>query len=158
MGWLNHNMIVEQPPVLLHNDFKLDNVIFNPDNLEPVALIDWDLGTRGDPLWDLAVLLSYWTEPNDPAAMLQLGQMPTTFPGFLKRKQIIDLYGSKSGRDISNIRYYRVLAQFRLAVVFKQLYEKYKDGSDGNARTSKFDALALGLLEFAVEVARGKYD
>lgn len=158
MAWLNHNMIVEQPPVLLHNDFKLDNVIFNPDNLEPIALIDWDMGTRGDPLWDLAVLLSYWTEPHDPAAMLQLGQMPTTFPGFLKRKQIIDLYGSRSGRDISNIRYYRVLAQFRLAVVFKQIYEKYKNDPNSNARTSKFDSLSRGLLEFATEVARGTYD
>ena len=90
--------------------------------------------------------------------MLQLGQMPTTFPGFLKRKQIIDLYGSRSGRDISNIRYYRVLAQFRLAVVFKQIYEKYKNDPNNNARTSKFDSLSRGLLEFATEVARGTYD
>lgn len=48
-----------------------------------MALIDWDMGTRGDPLFDLATLLSYWAEPGDPAALHQLQQMPTAQPGFL---------------------------------------------------------------------------
>ena len=158
MSWLEDNKVAEQAPVLLHNDFKLDNIIFNPKNLSPVALIDWDLGTRGDPLWDLAVLLSYWAEPNDPKPMLQLGQMPTASIGFARRQDIIDIYASKSGRDVANIKYYRVLAQFRLAVVFKQIFEKYKEQENLTSNVSRFDSLSLGLLEFAVQVAKGEFD
>ena len=126
--------------------------------MSPVALIDWDLGTRGDPLWDLAVLLSYWAEPNDPKPMLQLGQMPTASIGFPRRQDIIDIYASKSRRDVANIKYYRVLAQFRLAVVFKQIFEKYKEQQHLTADISRFDSLSLGLLEFAVQVAKGEFD
>jgi aminoglycoside phosphotransferase (APT) family kinase protein len=158
MSWLEDNKVAEQAPVLLHNDFKLDNIIFNPKNLIPVALIDWDLGTRGDPLWDLAVLLSYWAEPDDPKPMLQLGQMPTASIGFPRRQDIIDIYASKSGRDVANIKYYRVLAQFRLAVVFKQIFEKYKEQENLTSNVSRFDSLSLGLLEFAVQVATGEFD
>ena len=158
MSWLDDNKIIEKAPVLLHNDFKLDNIIFNPGDLSPVAVIDWDLGTRGDPLWDLDVLLSYWAEPSDPTAMLQLRQMPTTSIGFPRRKDIIDIYGSRSGRSVANIQYYRVLAQFRLAVVFKQIFEKSKDHRYFSSSASRFDALSLGLLEFAVRVANGEFD
>ena len=68
--------------------------------MSPVALIDWDLGTRGDPLWDLAVLLSYWAEPNDPKPMLQLAQMPTASIGFPRRQDIIDIYSFKKSHNL----------------------------------------------------------
>jgi aminoglycoside phosphotransferase (APT) family kinase protein len=158
MFWLEDNIIIEQSTVLLHNDFKLDNIILDPVTLEPQALIDWDLGTCGDPLWDLAVLLSYWTEPNDPTAMFNLNQMPTKASGFLGRGDIIKIYGVKTGRDMSNIRYYRVLAQFRLAVVFRQIYNRYKESGEVNSQAWDFDRLSLGLLDFSMEVANGSFD
>jgi aminoglycoside phosphotransferase (APT) family kinase protein len=158
MFWLEDNIIIEQSTALLHNDFKLDNIILDPRTLEPQALIDWDLGTCGDPLWDLAVLLSYWTELDDPSAMLNLNQMPTKSPGFLGREDIIKIYGEKTGRDMSNIRYYRVLAQFRLAVVFRQIYNRYKESGERNSQVRNFDRLSLGLLDFTMEVANGSFD
>ena len=54
------------PPGLLHNDFKLNNMILDPRDLSPVAVVDWDQGTRGDPLFDFATLLSYWIHADDP--------------------------------------------------------------------------------------------
>ena len=59
---------------------------------------------------------------------------------------------------MANIKYYRVLAQFRLAVVFKQIFEKYKEQQHLTADVSRFDPLSLGLLEFAVQVAKGEFD
>ena len=56
------------PPGLLHNDFKLNNMILDPDDFSPVAVVDWDQGTRGDPLFDFATLLSYWIHADDPWA------------------------------------------------------------------------------------------
>ena len=54
---------------LLHCDFKLDNCILDPETLEVRAIVDWDMGTRGDPLFDLATMTSYWTEAQDPECM-----------------------------------------------------------------------------------------
>ena len=155
---LDRNPVHESTPVLLHNDFKLDNMILDPDTLAARALIDWDLGTRGDPLWDLAVLLGYWTQPDDPPAMLDLGQMPTTEPGFPKRAEVIERYARQSGRDVSDIRQYRTVAQFRLAVVFRQIFRRFRDSGETNPRARTFDALADGLLDFTTDVMAGRAD
>ena len=49
-SWLERNIVPDGKPGLLHNDFKLNNMILNPQDLSPVAVVDWDQGTRGDPL------------------------------------------------------------------------------------------------------------
>ena len=82
LDWLRRRVPADAPPSLIHSDFKLDNMILAPETLAPVAVIDWDMGTRGDPLWDLAVMLSYWAEPEDPACFHRMRQMPTAQPGF----------------------------------------------------------------------------
>jgi aminoglycoside phosphotransferase (APT) family kinase protein len=158
IDWLERNPVREGSPVLLHNDFKLDNMILDPDTLAPKALIDWDLGTRGDPLWDLAVLLGYWTEPSDPDAMLSLGQMPTTEPGFPRRAEMIERYARQSGRDVRDIRQYRAIAQFRLAVVFRQIFRRFRDSGETNVKAEKFDVLADDLLDFTLDVMAGRAD
>ncbi|MBH67671.1 MAG: phosphotransferase family protein [Rhodospirillaceae bacterium] len=156
-AWLENNLVEEQPAVLLHNDFKLDNIILDPTDLKPRALIDWDLGTRGDALWDLAVLLSYWAQPGDPEPMMNLKQMPTLEVGFPDRQSVIEQYAQRTARDLSNIRFCRVLAQFRLAVVFQQIFLRYKDTEEVNKRAAAFDKLSIGLLDFAVEISEGTF-
>ena len=158
LDWLARNPVREGQPVLLHNDFKLDNMILDPDTLAPRALIDWDLGTRGDPLWDLAVLLGYWSEPDDPPAMLNLGQMPTTEPGFPTRAEMIERYARRSGHDVRDIRRYRTVAQFRLAVVFRQIFRRFRDSGENNPKALTFDTLADGLLDFTMDVMAGRAD
>jgi aminoglycoside phosphotransferase (APT) family kinase protein len=158
IDWLERTPAHEGTPVLLHNDFKLDNMILDPNTLAPRALIDWDLGTRGDPLWDLAVLLGYWAEPDDHPAMLNLGQMPTTEPGFPKRVDVIEKYARQSGRDIRDIRQYRTVAQFRLAVVFRQIFRRFRDSGETNERALTFDVLAEDLLDFTMDVMAGRTD
>jgi aminoglycoside phosphotransferase (APT) family kinase protein len=144
-------------PTLIHNDFKLDNIILDPDTLEPRTLIDWDMGTVGDPLYDLAVLLSYWTEAGDPEAMQELRQMPTARHGFPTREEAAAQYARASGRALQDFTFYRVLATLRLAVVFQQLYRRYKNGSTNAPEFARFDDLSQGLLHFGVLVARGHY-
>lgn len=138
------------PAALLHNDYKLDNLILDRSTLAPVALIDWDLGTRGPALWDLAVLLSYWTEPDDPPAMHDLRQMPTAAPGFPCRAEIAAAYAARTGADVEALPAYLTLARFRLAVVFRQIFRRWRETGDGGERCRGFDTLADGLLAFAV--------
>ncbi|MBM08640.1 MAG: phosphotransferase family protein [Magnetovibrio sp.] len=156
LGWLSSQSVPYSDTVLMHNDFKLDNLIFDRTTLNPNAIIDWDMGTRGDPLYDLAVLLSYWTEASDPSSVIRMNQMPTTKYGFPTREQAAELYAAITGRDISSIRYRRVLAIVRTACVFRQLYRRFTSGSTDDPRFGSFGNVAYGILEFGVDVARGR--
>lgn len=155
-AWLRGNAVPDRAATLLHNDFKLDNIILDPATLRPNAVVDWDQGTRGDPLFDLATLLSYWTEPGDPDAMHQLQQMPTAAPGFLSREQAALRWGALTGRDVSDIRFHRVLGIVKLTVIFLQLHALWRRGTVTDARFAGFGELGQGLLAFGREVASGR--
>ena len=154
--WLGLRVPEDGAVTWLHNDFKLDNLILDPTTLAPIALIDWDMGTRGDPLWDLGVLLSYWTEAGDPQAVIDMNQMPTTGHGFPTREQAAAIYAELTGRDLSGFRYRRVLAMVRTACVFRQLYRRFTSGGTDDPRYEPFGHVANGILEFGVDVAHGR--
>ncbi len=157
VGWLRAHMVPGGPPTLLHNDFKLDNILFDPaDQMRRVAVLDWDQATRGDPLFDLATLLSYWTEPVDVEAMFILDQMPTSSPGAMRRAEARDLYAELTGRDLSDFRFHRVLGMFKLAIVFEQLFAQYRRGTVTDPKYQPFEAAAHGVMEMAHEVAQGR--
>lgn len=151
--WLRAHAVPDRHIGLLHNDFKLDNVLLDTRSLEPVAVIDWDQGTRGDALFDLATLLSYWTESQDPPAVLAMRQMPTPQPGFPTRQQAAQAYAHRSGRDLSDFRFHRVLAQLKTAVIFLQLHLRYRSGETHDTRYAQFGTVGAALLELAHEIA-----
>ncbi len=155
-AWLCAHRVPDGAAVLLHNDFKLDNLLLDPDSLRPVAVLDWDQGTRGDGLFDLATLLTYWVEPDDPEVMHQMRQMPTAQPGFPTRRQAAAAYATLSGRDLSDFGFYRVLATFKTAVIFQQLHARWRAGGTQDARYAEFGRLAEGLLEMAQDIGKGK--
>ncbi|MGD9536310.1 MAG: phosphotransferase family protein [Alphaproteobacteria bacterium] len=154
--WLDANLVPEGPATLIHNDFKLDNVLLDPTTLEPVAVIDWDQGTRADPLFDLATMLSYWAEPSDPEAMLNLEQMPTAAHGFPRRREVVETYARLSGRDVSNILFHRVLAMLKLGVIFAQIHARYRRGESADERYARFGPIVDGLFAFAHDISRGR--
>jgi aminoglycoside phosphotransferase (APT) family kinase protein len=158
VGWLRSNVVPDGVPTLLHADFKIDNVTLDEHSLQPRAVLDWDMATRGDPLFDVATLLSYWTEPGDTASMRALGQMPTAQAGFWSRAQVLAAYGKASGRDISDFRFHRVLALFKLGIVFLQLHARYRTGATRDDRYRRFGELGRDILEFTHDVTRGTLD
>jgi aminoglycoside phosphotransferase (APT) family kinase protein len=154
-GWLRANQVPDGPASLIHNDIKLDNILLDGTTLAPVAVLDWDQGTRGDSLFDLATTLSYYTEAGDPPVMHALRQMPTGAPGFPGRQDVAARYARQTGRDLSDFRFHRVLAIFKLATIFHQLHLRYRTGATQDPRYADFGSLADGILEFAHLVARG---
>ena len=65
--WLAENRPVSPTATLVHNDYKLDNLMFDPQDPGRVAaVLDWEMATVGDPLVDLGIVLCYWPEPGDP--------------------------------------------------------------------------------------------
>lgn len=160
--WLSRNIVPESGVSLLHNDFKLNNIIWRAEAatggpLEPVALLDWDMCTRGDPLFDFATLVSYWIEPSDPPSMHEMGQMPTArTPGWLTRRQAVELYAKKTGRDVSSFHFYRVLTAFKLYIIFLQIYARYCRGTTTDPRIKALGPTADGLIAFAHDIVKGR--
>jgi aminoglycoside phosphotransferase (APT) family kinase protein len=153
--WLSRQTFRERAPTILHCDFKLDNLILNPQTLAPTALVDWDMGTRGDPLFDLATLLSYWTQADDPPALHRLRQMPTAHPGFWRRNEVARRYAALTGRNIDDLPAMRVLALFKLGVVFLQLHRQWVNGAVTDPRYAEFASLGEDILLVARDTAGG---
>lgn len=157
--WLRRQPVPESSCTLLHNDFKLNNIILDPkDPVTPVALLDWDMCTRGDPLFDFATLLSYWVEPGDPPALNRVGQMPTAeSAGWMNREQVAEYYAKASGRDLSDIHYYRVLTAFKHCVIFMQIYARYRRGTTTDPRVAELGPALDDLLDFTHDIASGRF-
>jgi aminoglycoside phosphotransferase (APT) family kinase protein len=155
-NWLEAHQVPDGAPALLHNDFKLNNVILDPRDLSPVAVVDWDQGTRGDPLFDFATLLSYWVQPEDPPALHDMAQMPAAEGAFWPREQVVESYAALSGRDLSNFLFHRVLAMYKLGVIFLQLGYRWRSGATREARYAELTGIGTGIVEFAHEIAQGR--
>lgn len=138
--WLDQTMPDENPPTLIHNDFKYDNVVLSPNLSEILAVLDWEMCTVGDPLMDVGTSLSYWAEANDDPFRKSFNL--TWLPGNLTRQEFAHRYAEKSGRDISNLVYYYVFGLFKNAVVIQQIYGRYKKGLTTDER---FAGLLAGV-------------
>jgi len=156
-AWLEAQPVPPGEVSLLHNDYKLNNIVLDPERpTRPIALLDWDMCTRGDPLFDLGTLLGYWTEAGDPPAMQKLNQMPTAEPGFLTRRQVVALYAERTGRDVSDFLFHQVLGMYKLGVVFLQLYARHCRGTTSDPRYARLGEIGTGIFDFAVDIMRGR--
>ncbi|MFY9555101.1 MAG: phosphotransferase family protein [Blastocatellia bacterium] len=143
-----------RPATLVHNDFKLDNTMLDPnDPARVVAVLDWEMCTVGDPLIDVGIFLCYWAKKEDPEARRESISPVTTEPGWISRQEVIDRYAEKTGRDLSGIAFYEVFALFKVAVVLQQIYVRYVKGQTHDERFKNFDRRVYGLAHAALELA-----
>jgi aminoglycoside phosphotransferase (APT) family kinase protein len=150
--WLEDNLPTSPPPVLLHNDWRLDNMAVSPtDPGRAVAVFDWDMCTRGDPLADLGTLLTSWIEPGEES-MLWL-PIPSRTPGSLTRREAVARYAELTGIPVDNIGYYRVFGIFKIAVTIQQIFQRYDRGQTKDERFSQFGTLVEGMIERAAGLA-----
>ncbi|MBL4820450.1 MAG: phosphotransferase family protein [Gammaproteobacteria bacterium] len=128
--WLHDNMPAESGRVsVIHNDYKLDNVIFSvADPLQVIGVLDWEMSTVGDPLMDLGCTLAYWVQEDDPESVRQCRTMPSDTPGAPKRAEIIERFSQRTGLSVDHFPFYFCFGQFRLAVIGQQIYYRYYHG------------------------------
>jgi aminoglycoside phosphotransferase (APT) family kinase protein len=152
--WLVERIPPSPPPVILHNDYKLDNMLL--DRRDPgrvAAVLDWEMATLGDPLVDLGLLLCYWADAADPPARRQSISQVTAEPGFFTRREVLDRYAAITGRDVSRIGFYETFALYKVAVVVQQIFVRYARGQTQDARFATFEGRVVGLAEAALDVA-----
>jgi len=139
-AWLRSHVPRSGPPTLIHNDWRLDNMaVSETDPGVCVAVYDWDMATRGDPLADLGTLMASWYDDGEERSALV--PMPTTAPGWLDRESALERYGRRSGRELADVRWYVVFGTWKLAVVLQQIYFRWLRGQTSDPR---FEPLGEG--------------
>ncbi len=152
-SWLMDKVTSSPDHVLLHNDFRLDNMMLDPrDPGQVVGVFDWDMCTLGDPLADVGCLLSFWFEQGE--GLGDMMPMPSDLPGFITRKEVIHQYGEKSGRDMGKIDFYYVFGLYKMAVIVQQIFYRYDKGQTKDQRFIMFGLGAELLLSLAWNTAR----
>jgi aminoglycoside phosphotransferase (APT) family kinase protein len=147
-GWLRSNLPASGAPTLLHNDWRLDNMAVSPE--DPglcVAVYDWDMATRGDPLADVGTLMASWYEEGEERSTL--APMPTTAPGWMSRDEALQRYGDLSGRDLTDIDWYVVFGTWKLGVVLQQIYIRWLRGQTEDTRFEPLGEGARALFRLA---------
>lgn len=154
-AWLRAQAVPAQEPGVLHGDYSIFNVLFGstaPARL--VAIVDWETATIGDPLVDLGWVVAQWSEQGEPP-VLESGI--THLDGMATRREIVDRYAERSGRDTSSIAYYAALASFKLVCIVEGTYYRFSHGQSTNPKHAVFETLVPDLTQHALRITRGDW-
>lgn len=150
MAWLKEAMPPEDGQVaLVHGDFRLDNMIFDPDSPKVTALLDWELSTLGHPLADLAYQCMQWRLPHQ-GGMRGLGGLDRAALGIPTEADYVATYCARRGIvEPDNWSFYLAFSFFRLAAILTGVVRRAHDGNASNPETARSYAAAIPLLASA---------
>lgn len=152
--WLTEHVPERHDAALIHNDYKFDNVVVaDEDVTRIIGVLDWEMATLGDPLSDLGTAIGYWIDPGDPDELQWIRWGPTTVAGMLTRRELVDQYAAKTGRDTSGIAFYYVYAMFKTAVIGQQIYYRFHHGLTKDPRFAFFIEATKIMMRTALRVA-----
>jgi aminoglycoside phosphotransferase (APT) family kinase protein len=147
-AWLRTHKPIDFIPGLMHGDYQFANVMFKdgaPAKL--AALIDWEMGTVGDPKLDLGWVVQSWPEDTSAEEAATAGY--ANMYGMPSRDQVVQHYADVSGRQVDDIDYYIILAKWKLAVVLEQGYQRRGD----DEKLQAFGPIVLDLMQGAADLA-----
>ncbi|GAB3072192.1 phosphotransferase family protein [Nocardioides zeae] len=143
---------VQGPAAVVHNDFKLDNCQFAPDDPTRVtSVFDWDMATLGDPLTDLGTLLNYWPDPAVVSILPGVDEL-----GLPSKEEVVAAYGARLGRDLSggDLAWYEAFGYWKTAVILQQLYARFVRGETSDPRMAGRGAHVTALSEHALHLLK----
>ena len=152
--WLEEHLPPSSPPAIVHNDYKLDNVMLTSNRV--TAVLDWEMTTLGDPRADLGLTLAYWCWVNRPHVRTAGIPALTLEPGWFTRSQLLERYEQQTGQSVRDIAYFEVLGVFKLAVIVQQIYLRYHRGQTADPRFHDFGTRAIALVSLAAGLAQGR--
>jgi len=154
-AWMAEHVPSTRGAALIHNDYKYDNVVLDPNDLtKVVGVLDWEMCTIGDPLSDLGTALAYWVDAQDPEELQKIRWGPTTVPGSMTRAQLLERYTQATGRDVSSMDFYLTFARFKIAVIIQQIYYRYHLGLTKDERFASMPGIVALLLRASLLCAQ----
>ncbi len=146
ISWLAGNMVADDgASSIVHGDYRIDNMMFDPDRLEVIALLDWELSTLGHPLADLAYQCMHWRLPHE-GHFRGLGGLDRAALGLPSEEEYVARYCARRGIDRpDNWTFYLVFSYFRLLAILQGVLKRALDGNASNPRD-------LGQMRTVIEV------
>ncbi len=152
--WLRARIPQSPAPTIVHGDYKLDNVMFDPASAEVIAVFDWEMSTIGDPLADLGWMLSYWSDPRDSATAGTVISSMSAESGWMSRGEIIERYEKRTGRVLRDFPFYQAFAIFKLAIILEGSYARYLRGQADDPLFAGFTERVPALADAAWAVCQ----
>jgi aminoglycoside phosphotransferase (APT) family kinase protein len=146
--WLRTHRPLDFIPGLMHGDYQFANVMYTegtPARL--AAIIDWEMGTVGDPKLDLAWMIESW--PDDTNAPEASTASYVDLRGMPSRAELVAHYAEISGRQVDDLDYYLVLANWKLAIVLEQGFQRAGD----DVKLQAFGTIVPELMRSAADLA-----
>jgi aminoglycoside phosphotransferase (APT) family kinase protein len=155
-AWLADHKPESGEATIVHGDYRLGNTMFAPRRPARLAAIfDWELATIGDPLADVGYLVATWSQADDPEDALRGLSAATRRPGFPTREQLIARYEERSGRSMSDVRWYMTLALWKSAVFLEGSYKRRLAGTTEDAFFDRLEHGVPAIAERAWAIASG---
>jgi aminoglycoside phosphotransferase (APT) family kinase protein len=147
-AWLSEHRPLDYIPGLMHGDYQFANVMFrNGGPARLAAIVDWEMGTVGDPKLDLGWVVQSWPEDTNSPEASESGYVDML--GMPSRDQVIAHYAEVSGRQVDDIDYYVILAKWKLAIVLEQGFQRAGD----DIKLQAFGPIVPELMKGAAELA-----
>jgi aminoglycoside phosphotransferase (APT) family kinase protein len=147
-AWLRAHKPIDYVPGIMHGDYQFANVMFTdgaPARL--AAIVDWEMGTVGDPKLDLGWMIQSW--PEDTMALEASEASYVDLRGMPSRSQVLDHYSEVSGRQVDDVDYYVVLAKWKLAIVLEKGFARAGD----DEKLLAFGPVIVDTMRAAAELA-----
>ena len=155
-NWLAENVPESGPATIVHGDYRLGNTMLAPSApARLVAIFDWEMATIGDPLADLGYLCTLWVSRDDPSlGMFELSGV-TRQDGFYTRAELVTRYEERSGRSMTDIRWYQTLALWKSIVFMEGNFKRAVSGTTDDPYLRQFGDGVILLARRAEEAAFG---
>ncbi len=149
-SWLRDRRPRSYEPGIMHGDYQFANVMFQHGGpARMAAIVDWEMGTIGDPLLDLAWVVMGWPDEGEDRS----GKGYVDYEGMPDKADLLERYSSVSGRDVDEIDYYVILARFKMAIVLEGGYARFVQGGADNPKMAAFGDVVLDMASKAAELA-----
>jgi aminoglycoside phosphotransferase (APT) family kinase protein len=156
-SWLAGHKPESPESTIVHGDYRLGNTMFAPGApARLVAVFDWELSTIGDPLADVGYLTATWAQRDDPDQLMFKLSEVTKKEGFPTRDELVARYEERTGRSMSDLRWYQTLALWKSAVFLEGSYKRFNEGTTDDQWFAFLEDGVPQIAEAALEVARSR--
>ncbi|XP_070619393.1 acyl-CoA dehydrogenase family member 10 isoform X2 [Erythrolamprus reginae] len=152
--WFPSHLPASEQLSVVHGDFRLDNLIFHPEKLEVVAVLDWELSTLGDPLCDVAYSCLPYFLPSDCSIIKGLSDADLNRLAIPTAETYLQMYcRHRDLPPIDNWNFYMAFSFFRVAAILQGVYKRFLAGQASSATAESAGKLAEFMADLAWDFA-----